>query len=340
MGGGYSTSTTTVNNLASWSGTGIQGYGRYQNFTVDPQMYAMEYLGRAYFDMLKPVAGDPNFTSVDPDYIGADGLLHGQKVYKIPAPTIYDPDGTPHIPPPIYPKTYAVLERNEESALRGMAYRGRTGDNLVTEAIAYVAKVLSGDFQYKSTYPYLNNMIEDLKTKLQDAGQSISSQSSTRTLLSQNAPGTVNIFDFVTAQFQTRMTELDARIVYENFDMYRNIQDDVLDHVIDLGKQSVLDAELLRMAGLYDREWRQGDIENRYKFWRDDYTGWVKRIETCGNAIRALVGTQETETRRFYKPSPILGIVGGVATAAVGFATGNPVAGVSGLLGAIGSATG
>lgn len=97
----------------------------------------------------------------------------------------------------------------------------------------------------------------------------------------------------------------------------RTIQNQGLPANIAFGNQDIVDAELLHQAGMYEREYQQGVLEDEFRKWLDEQEGSVRRLEILGNAIRAMVGAQVTKTEPYYRPNDWSKIAG-IALAGVG----------------------
>lgn len=86
---------------------------------------------------------------------------------------------------------------------------------------------------------------------------------------------------------------------------------------IPYGSEDIKDAEFLRQAGLYNREWLQGKYTDAFQKWKDEQIREIKNLEILGNAIRSLVGAQTISTVPFYSPSPFAQVAG-IAVAGLG----------------------
>jgi hypothetical protein len=82
--------------------------------------------------------------------------------------------------------------------------------------------------------------------------------------------------------------------------------------------ETAKDMDILKQAGLYEREYQQAGIDDHFKRWKEVELYKVKRIEILGNAIRAMVGAQIVSTTPLYRPSDWAQIS---AIAATGIAT-------------------
>ena len=99
--------------------------------------------------------------------------------------------------------------------------------------------------------------------------------------------------------------------VYGNdYHAERELQYLALDLGITYAKQEINDADMLRQAGLYKREYEQGRLEDAYKIYKRESDRIVKLLEILGNAVRVGLGAQVSKTQPLYLPSTISQIAG------------------------------
>lgn len=239
-------------------------------------------------------------------------------------------------------QTYADQNDNELDGIANLADRGRNGDILITKGKTHIKSILDGDFldgsesEFQETLDdIINNpkktLFDDIMPKLGGSLYHIndlSGRNLSKELVSDS-------------KYYIRT----SKIVYaDNYKDEREAQERILPLGIEYGRQDVVDAEVLRTAGLYQREYNQGALEDAYKVYYEEQTAYIRKLDVLGNAIRSIMGTQTAIDRPYYRPSPITGMMGGaMAGAAVGtmFAPGvGTVAGAIGgvLLGGLGSA--
>ena len=89
---------------------------------------------------------------------------------------------------------------------------------------------------------------------------------------------------------------------------------DALPLVSPLAQEDLRDLELLRQAGLYWREYRQGALIDTYKAWLDAEEMNVNKVNLMGNAVKALIGAQVSRTAPMYRPSAMATVAGIAAT--------------------------
>lgn len=235
--------------------------------------------------------------------------------------------------------TYAEQDTKEKEGIKKLAYRGRYGYSIIkNKAIPYIEDVLDGNY-LTGTKAEFNTMLENVMDKPKKTFETIMDEIGTSLYaigdLSSGNLAKENIAD---SKYYDRTESL---IKAQNYKSERRRQEHAINYGIEYGKQSVIDAETLRMAGLYQREYKQGKLTDAYKKDYDKLVTKIRRLEILGNAIRALVGTHEAETKPYYRPSPIVGIMGGaMAGAAAGAMLAAPTGGMSILVGALIGAAG
>lgn len=229
-------------------------------------------------------------------------------------------------------QTYADQTQEELDGIARLATRGRSGDATITKVVVGAKAILdndfldgsSSDFTYildlttqNATNMYGSQIIPNLRGKLYHVGDSSADN------LADELDDTTESDDM-----------LSAHMYAKNYNAERDIQDSVITVGVELGRQAIIDADALRMAGLYQREYDQAGLEDVYKQWYDGEVSKVRYLEVLGNAIRGLIGTQVSTTRPYYRPGMFSGMMGGAMSGAgVGMMTGNPwgiAAGVAG----------
>ncbi len=231
--------------------------------------------------------------------------------------------------------TYASQDSYETSGISKLASRGKNGDALIQDyAIPYIEGILDGDYLpgTKSEFnTMLDNVTDKPKETIEDVLDEIGSSLYVVGDLSSSNLAKESVDE---TKYYDRMA---AFIKSQNYKSERRRQEHALSYGIEYGKQAVVDAEILRMSGLYQREYEQGKLTDTYKKEYNKLVTKVRRLEILGNAVRSLVGSQEAETRPYYRPSPIIGILGGAMSgAAAGMMIGGPIgAGIGAAAGAL-----
>ena len=219
--------------------------------------------------------------------------------------------------------TYAVQNANEVDAIALMAARGRDGNLTITKATTYVRALLDGDYLL-GTHPGFVAMLDKASSKpTQFFEDDIKSKVGGSLNLMQGDGE--DIAETMLANTPSRYNNRAAAFIYDKAYRYeRTTQGHALSYGIELAGQGAKDAELLRIAGLYMREYNQGDLEDAFKIWYEQQVANVRQLDILGNAIRALVGTQTATTEPVYRTSPVVAMAGG---ALAGAATASMLAG-------------
>ena len=213
-----------------------------------------------------------------------------------------------------YISTYAEQDEYEISGISNLANRGRDGDSLIkNKAIPYIEGVLDGDYLTGTKAEFIT-MLEKVTDKPKGRFEEILDGIGTSLyvvgdLSSRNLAKEVIEED----RYYDRIA---AFTKAQNYKSERRRQEHAISYGVEYGKQAVVDAEILRMAGLYQREYDQGSLTDVYKRQYNKLVTKVRRLEILGNAVRALVGSQEAETKPYYRASPAMGIVGGAVSGA------------------------
>ncbi len=108
-----------------------------------------------------------------------------------------------------------------------------------------------------------------------------------------------------------------ARLENINYHNERASMDSALGMGPELAKQAVTDAETLRKAGFFGREYLQYTYELTNKLFTEGQEINIYKLEIFGNALRALTGSMSTSTQDMNSASGLMQAVG-LASTAVG----------------------
>ena len=212
---------------------------------------------------------------------------------------------------------FAAQNQDEIDGIAGLATRGRYGDQVITKAIAYEDDVINGG--------HLGGTKAELVAALASVtGQSTASFASVTSRIGRK-PYYVGDSDstFLAQTLTTGIPALynariSAAIHADHFHKERDIQDHALGYGVEMGKHAAIDAETLRRAGLYQREYVQYGYVLSHKLFIEDMEMNVVNLEVFGNCLRALTGSQQTTTQEYSGGNKMtaavgMGMAGGVA---------------------------
>jgi hypothetical protein len=212
--------------------------------------------------------------------------------------------------------TFAAQNSTELAAIATLVARGVSGNTTIAKGIAYIEDLLDGLYLLGSDafFEATEDAIED------NLGPAINTDVVLVLGGSKFAMGNFegsNLAQTLAATTYTKyFGRIMARLYNENYRAGRTDQHQALALGIEYGAQPIKDAETLRMAGFYDREYRQQLDTDLFNKWVDTQVYKIQHLEILGNAIRALVGAQSTKTEPFYRPSPWIAAAGGAISGA------------------------
>ncbi|MCR4293619.1 MAG: hypothetical protein NUV76_12170 [Candidatus Kuenenia sp.] len=233
-------------------------------------------------------------------------------------------------------ETYAPMLTNELDGINKLATRGRSGSLEVTKANSVITNVMDGIYLSGATVDF-QAMLTNATTKPSNTFETQIRNLLGGSLYLVGDSSNENQSFALTTPIAARYKDRALALMYEtNYRNERDNQNRLLPKAIEYAQESIKDAEWLRKAGLYYRIWLQGSYEDSYKKFYEGEILSVNRVEVLGNSIRALVGTQRKTTAPFYRPSPIVSMVGGAMSgAAMGAMLAAPTGGLSVLAGAL-----
>jgi hypothetical protein len=215
--------------------------------------------------------------------------------------------------------TIAPQDDNEIAALVAMASRGRDGDPVMNEAVIVMELILNGSFLPGTRQAFID-MWSSVQSAFATERAALTGLLAGDTLYHVGAPITENRSGGPLAAYGTKVMErLESRLYRENHKMERDVQSGAASLAPEIGKQGIRDAEILRVAGLHQREYDQSVLHDLYRTWTENQERKIIRLEILGNSIRTMVGTQVAKTKPYYRPSKAIAAAGGaLAGAAAG----------------------
>lgn len=259
---------------------------------------------------------------------------------------------------PVIPMSYIKRARLETDALKGvnfmtisliadqaieeinaitrLADRGRNGNTTIAKGKTHITDILEGDFLDGSGAPF-QAAISKVDTEADSAftDEVIPSLGATPFVIGDPNPNVNLAQNLVSGSSLKYRNRVKAVMFAKNYELERKAQIDAVQRGIDYSGEEVNNAEMVRRAGLYSREYRQSKLEDDYRKVIEKDSNAVRTLEILGNACRTLVGSHEAGTTPYHRPNPVMGILGGAAT---GYSVGGPTgAAIGGGLGLIAS---
>ena len=236
-------------------------------------------------------------------------------------------------------ETISPQAQDEIDAITFMASRGRDGDPVMNEAIILMELILNGEFLLGTRQAFID-MWADVQGPITTEIDTLKGLLGDQTLYHVGSPMAEDRTSAEIASYATTiLNRIERRLYRQNYDVERDLQSVATGSATMVGGHGVIDAELLRMAGLHQREYDQAVLHDLYRIWQEGIEGEIKRLDILGNCIRALVGTQVATTEPYYRPNKTASIAGGaISGATMGYKVsgGNPWgAAIGGVLGGL-----
>lgn len=226
--------------------------------------------------------------------------------------------------------TSAAQNQDEVDGIDGLANRGRYGDQVITKAIAYEDDVINGGFLPGTKAAFLA-ALGYVTGNSTTSFASVNSRVGRKPYFVSDPDSTLLAQTLAAAAPATYNARASAMIYADNYKRERVIQDHGLAYGVEMGKHAAIDAEALRRAGVYTREYTQGTYELAHKIFVEQQELAVANLEIFGNAIRALTGSSQSTTEQREGGNKMMGAVGGAMGGAIfGFMVGGPIGAIGG----------
>ena len=233
---------------------------------------------------------------------------------------------------------FAPQNQDELDGIAGLAVRGRYGDQVITKAIAYEDDVINSG-HLAGTKAELVAALASVTGNSSSSFASFSSRIGRKPYYVGDSDSTYLAQTLTTGTAALYNARISAAIYADHFHKERDIQDHALGYGVEMGKHAAIDAETLRRAGLYQREYVQFGYTMSHKLYIEQMEIAVVNLEVFGNCLRALTGSQQTTTADYEGGNKITSAVGmGMAGGVIGFYVGGPPGAAIGFV--VGAVTG
>jgi hypothetical protein len=215
-----------------------------------------------------------------------------------------------------YPgETYAPQDINEIYGALAMAYRG-AGSDIEADGETHLQKLYDGG--YLGTSPYLDDTYQKLVDELKQAMEE-STLPSIRDAHAFSFGGSEHNAEETKAAQKAMevINSITDKVYYDDHRTERRVQDAGLSHAVPFGQRGIRDAEMLRQAGLYAREYLQGSYADNWNKWNENQILPIRNLNIVGNAIRTILGTTRSVNTTYYKP-PAMSQIAGLALTGMG----------------------
>lgn len=207
--------------------------------------------------------------------------------------------------------TYAPRNQNEIDGIEALADRARDGNSTIALGSDLLVGILQGNSL--SGYPGKDDEWAARATETyEDFIYEILPKINTNSNLSGGYGGSGHMKAQIFAA--RKLFNAIAAIAYEiygrDYFTERKYMTDAIANAEKYAQASIADTEALRLAGLFEREYQQGLLEDAYRLWLDEEDQEIRKMNVLGNAIRAMVGSTVERTTPLYRPGELAEIAG------------------------------
>jgi hypothetical protein len=208
--------------------------------------------------------------------------------------------------------TYAARNVNEILGIDSLGSATATVHLIVSKGEALIRAVLDGT--YVNVNPKLvaaynarrDQMLDEFK---RDALPNIHRNFR---MLGRYGGASHHITQYIAAEkLSKEFADLALEIFGEDYILEVNRRMSMLKWAVPYGTEDIRTAEFHRQAGLYEREYIQGDYNNDYDIWKAEQVAATARLDILMNAIKAIIGLAPASTARpFYLPKTLTQVAG------------------------------
>ena len=212
--------------------------------------------------------------------------------------------------------TYATQNADEIDGINAIIARGAAGSPIEASGEDFLQQLHSGYFIGKNP-----NLDAAYQTLVDEAMQKFTEDvlPAIRDAHAFSFGGSDHNID--EAKAAERMMEainaIGEKVYYDDYRKERHMQSTGIAHVVPYGQREIRDAEMTRIAGVYGREWQQGQYVDAWNMWNENQVLPMRNLDIFGNALRTVMGTARTASVKYYKP-PMFAQIAGIALAGIG----------------------
>lgn len=204
--------------------------------------------------------------------------------------------------------TYAAQNTNETDGIAALALRGSAGVTIEADGKSYLRDLYDGlkINANPKIAAYYAKRIEALLEEFDDMvlpaiqHQHVFSFGGSDHNIAEAKAGKL---------MMAKINEI-ARMFYEDYTKERQLQQQGVAHATPYGLQCIRDAEMVRQAGVFAREYSQGALQDAWETWNENQILPVRNLDIGGNAIRTILSTYRQSTTKYYGPSRLAQIAG------------------------------
>jgi hypothetical protein len=204
--------------------------------------------------------------------------------------------------------TYAAQNANELAGIAALALRGFAGATVEIDGKSYLRDL------YDGLLINTNSKIAALYAKRIEALLEEFDDQVMPTIQHQHVfsfgGSDHNIAEARAAKMMMAKINEIAKMFYDDYIAERQLQHQGVAHATPYGLQCIRDAEMLRQAGAYEREYAQGALQDAWDYYNEVQILPVRNLDIAGNAIKTILSTTRTQTTQYHKPSTLSQIAG------------------------------
>jgi hypothetical protein len=204
--------------------------------------------------------------------------------------------------------TYAAQNANELAGIAALALRGSAGVQIEADGKSYLRDLydaLNLNTNTKIAAHYAK-LIEALLEEFDDTVMPIIQHQHVFAFGGSDH----NVAEALASKkMMAKINEI-ASLFYADYRQERQLMHEGLAHATPYGLQCIRDAEMLRQAGVYEREYAQGALQDAWDHYNEVQLLPIRNLDIAGNAVKTVLGTTRSTATTFHKPSALSQVAG------------------------------
>jgi|GEM_PF-2064131 len=204
--------------------------------------------------------------------------------------------------------TYAVQNADETDGIAALALRGSGGAAIETDGKTYLKDLYDG-LKINTNSKIAAYYAKKIEALLEEFDDSIMPMIQHQHVFSFGGSDH-NVAEALASKLMMAKISETAKMFYEDYIQERRLMHEGVAHATPYGLQCVRDGEMLRQAGIFEREYAQGALTDAWEKWNEDEILPIRNLDIAGNAIRTVLSTYRQTSTKFYGPSTAATIAG------------------------------
>ena len=204
--------------------------------------------------------------------------------------------------------TYAAQNANELAGIAALALRGSAGATVEADGKSYLRDLYDG-LKINTNSKIAAFYAKRIEALLEEFDDTVMPTIQHQHVFSFGGSDH-NVAEAKASKMMMAKINEIAKMFYDDYIAERQLQHQGMAHATPYGLQCIRDGTMLLQAGMFEREYSQGALQNAWDAWNEAQIIPIRNLDIAGNAVRTILATYRQSTTQYHKPSTISQIAG------------------------------